>query len=320
MTPYQIKIQRRRTLVSIGIALLLHLLLIGAYLIYEYLFVEDLAEFSGPVLVKLGEPEGEDLPVLPDPEAPEEIPEESVEPVPPPPAETVDVPAEAVSPAAPSEPSPEGNLPARPVSDATESADPADQPVEQPAAEETPVRPQPEIPAEPEPVIIKGEDGGNSYEYQFAAEEGLVRRSLSAEISLYMPLPRIVPDAVYQKIEGDSPYEGTSLQDLFRRYYGNVNDEWFYEVEPFTDDLRSLWVALRDAGYDHENADYKASGLNDVVITFTISEFAELLDAKILQSSSKPEVDEAVLEGFKAASFSNASGREIKGRFTYRFY
>lgn len=320
MTPYQLKIQNRRTLVSIGVALLLHLLLFGAYLIYEYLFVEDLAEFSGPVLVKLGEPEGEDIPVLPDPDPPEEIPEQNAEPVPPPPAERVDAPAETPSPTAPSEPSPEGILPARPVSDAVESADPADKPVEQPAVEEAPVRPRPETPVEPEPVIIKGEDGGNSYEYQFAAEEGLVRRSLSAEISLYMPLPRIVSDAVYRRITGESPYEGTSLQDLFRRYYGNVNDEWFYEAEPFTDDLRSLWVALIDAGYDHENADYKASGLNDVVITFTISENAELLDARVQKSSSKPEVDEAVLEGFKAASFSNASGREIKGRFTYRFH
>ncbi len=321
MTPYQLKVQNRRTLVSIGLALLIHLLLIGAYLVYDYLFVEDLAEFSGPVLVKLGEPEGQDIPVLPDPEIPEEIPEDRSDPVPPPPAESVESPAEAVSPAAPSRPSPEGSLPVQPDSESTESTESAaEKSVEPSVAEDVPVRPQPETPAEPQPVIIEGEDGGNSYEYQFAAEEGLVKRSLSAAIYLYMPLPRIVPDSVYQSIKGESPYEGTSLQDLFRRYYSHVGSEWFYEAEPFTDDIRSLWVALSDAGYDLEKADYKEAGLNDVVITFTISENAMLLDARIQKSSSKPEVDEAVLQGFKAASFSNASGREIKGRFTYRFH
>ena len=321
MTPYQLKIQKRRTLASIGVAVLLHLLLTGAYLIYEYLFVEDIAEFSGPVLVKLGEPEGEDIPVLPDAELPEDIPEEPVEPVPPPPEDAVESPAEAVTPAAPSEPSPDGSLPAQPASESVDSAEPADESSEQAAAEEVPVRPQPEESAEPQPVIIKGEEGGNSYEYQFAAEEGLVRRSLSAEIYLFMPLPREVSEDVYRRMSGDSYRTGLSRQDLFRQSYINLNGTWIYQNEPFPGDITALWDYLIKAGYDYENADYKSSGtLQDVVISFTLSKDAELLEAEVQKSSGDSRVDGAVLEGFQAASFSNASGREIKGRFTYRFH
>ncbi len=66
MTPYQRKQQRRRELLSLCAALLLHLLLIGGVLLYHMLFAKDISDFSGPVLVKLGRPEGEDLPLLPD--------------------------------------------------------------------------------------------------------------------------------------------------------------------------------------------------------------------------------------------------------------
>ena len=321
MTPYQQKIQRRRTLASIGVALLLHLLLVGAYLLYEFFFVEDLTEFSGPVLVKLGEPEGEDIPVLPDPEIPETVPEEPVDPVPPAPEETVE-PSEAnPSPVPEQTPSEEGQLTPVDQTERVETSESVEKPEDAPAAEEHPVRPQPEVPEEPQPVIIKGEEGGNSYEYQFAAEEGLVRRSLSAEIYLFMPLPREVSSDIYDRMTGDSYRTGLSRQALFRQSYMNLNGTWVYDSEPFPGDITALWDYLIKAGYDYKNADYKSSGtLRDVVISFTLSESADLLKAEIQQSSGDLRVDNAVLEGFQVAVFSNASGKEIKGRFTYRFH
>ena len=318
MTPYQLKLQNRRTLISMAAALLFHLLLVGGFFLYDYFFVEDLAEFSGPVLVKLGEPEGEDIPVLPEPEPPEAAPEEPPVPVSPPPVEELAAREPAV-PAASVESSPEGTLPAdQPTVDDAVDETPSEEPA---AAEEAPARPQPETPSEPVPVIIKGEEGGNSYEFQYLGEEGLVSRSLSAEIYLYMPLPREVSMDVYNRMTGESYRTGMSRQKLFEQSYGNLNGIWIYENNPLPGDVTALWDYLIKAGYDYKNADYKSTGtLQDVVISFTLSENAELLDAKVQKSSGDIRVDDAVLEGFRAASFSNASGRKINGRFTYRFY
>ncbi len=59
--------------------------------------------------------------------------------------------------------------------------------------------------------------------------------------------------------------------------------------------------------------------LNPVVIGFSITKDRQLRGVEILQSSGDPEIDAAVLYGFKRASFWNKSGDTIQGRFVYRF-
>lgn len=314
MTPYQQKKQNRRTLISFLAAFLFHLLIMGGILLYDYLFVEELNEFSGPVLVKLGEPEGEDIPVLPEEDAPvNDVPEDSSTP-----SQASDIPDSPSD--APSVPEPE------PVSDdverpATEEALETVQSdnTEDSSPEESPVAVQPEKPAEPQVQIVSGEEAGNSWEYQYNSD-GNVGRSLGAEIYLYMPLPQFITMDLFGQVEGDSYSPGTSRQDFILKYYKNFNEELSLQYEPVTDDVRALWDYLIDAGYDYQNADYKTDGyLRPVILSFSISPQGELMNVEIQKSSGNSDVDQSVVEGFQNAAFYNSEDREINGRFTYRF-
>jgi TonB family protein len=312
MTPYQLKKQNRRTLISFLAALLFHFLIIGAVLIYDHLFVEELNEFSGPVLVKLGEPEGEDIPVLPEDDASEkDVSEESSTP-----SEASDIPDTPSD--VPSVPEPvsvdsERPAPAEPVNP-VENDNIQDSP-----PEESPVEAQPEIQAEPKVQLVSGEEAGNSWEYQYDSG-GRVGRSLGTEIYLYMPLPKFISMDLFNQMEGDSYSPGTSRQDFILKYYVNLNEELALQYEPVTDDVRAVWDYLIDAGYDYQNADYKSDGfLRPVILSFSISPEGDLLNVEVQKSSGNSDVDQAVVEGFENAAFYNSVDREINGRFTYRF-
>jgi len=317
MTPYQIKKQKRRTLISVLSAILLHFLIIGGFLIYDCFFVEDLSEFSGPVLVKLGEPAGEDIPVLPE-KKPETLPDQPLS-TPAPPSPPVESPSEASVPAVQPEVKQETPvLPAKPVDSPQETSTASSVP-----QESAPVTPAPVVPSEPKTVEVKGDEAGNSTEYQFNAEEGVIKRSLGAAIYLYMPLPKVLSGSLMNSIQGDSYNPNLTRQDIIKKYYREINGDYFYDsnTSPPTDDVTAIWSYLIKAGYDFKKADYKSSGfdLRPVVISFTISGDGTLLNVEPQSSSGNSDVDKAVLEGFKEASFSNTSGRNIKGRFTYRF-
>ncbi|MDC7234362.1 MAG: hypothetical protein PQJ58_14105 [Spirochaetales bacterium] len=317
MTPYQQKKQNRRTLISFLAAFLFHILVAGGILLYDLLFVEDLSDYAGPVLVKLGEPEGEDIPVLPE-EDPAETPEPR-ETVPSPPSDRIDQAQES-----PAEPLPE------PVSDTAELPAPVEEPVpSEPAtpsaassdtdAVDSPPEPEPQ-PVKPEPKIVKGTEGGNSWEERYNSG-GRVGRSLGADISLYMPLPEFVPSDVIDGLQGDSHVVGLSRKDFVLRYYALFNREYKLEAEASSDDRRSLWSYLINAGYNYKEADYKYGGfLEPVILEFTIpAGGGEVEDIRISQSSRNPVVDQAVLEGFRNATFYNSEDRPVSGRFTYRF-
>jgi len=73
-------------------------------------------------------------------------------------------------------------------------------------------------------------------------------------------------------------------------------------------------------GYNAEKADYKAGRtLNPVVIGFTVTKSNQLRGVELLQSSGDPDIDAAVIYGFKRAAFWNKTGETIQGRFVYRF-
>ncbi len=316
MTEYQLKRQKKRTLISFLAAFLLHLLIFGGVLIYGLLFVEDIGDYSGPVLVKLGEPEGEDLPVMPD-DSPvqEEVPDEPAPPVEETQPEAV-LPDTPVTEEAPVMPQPEADSP-----EAVLPAETAPAETEQTSTpEQDSVPAEPAVPAEPEvQTKIEGDPAGNSTVSEFFTS-GRVGRTLGAAIYLYMPLPPFIGEDLFNRVQGMSYSPEISRQQLIQRYYSPVNREYVLQEAPPVDDLRAIWSYLIDAGYDYANADYKAGGyLRPVIITFSLSPEAELLNLKISQSSGNAEVDNAVLEGFQEASFYNSTDKEINGRFTYRF-
>jgi hypothetical protein len=46
---------------------------------------------------------------------------------------------------------------------------------------------------------------------------------------------------------------------------------------------------------------------------------ADLVDVRLVSSSGSSEIDEAVVYGFRQASFFNKTGNAVSGRFVYGF-
>ena len=310
MTPYQIAWQKKRTRNSFLAAFLLHLLIFSGIILYGLLFRVNLDEFSGPVLIKLGEPEGVDLPLPPElaeilePEKePQQERTDAVEEAPV--VEDTSVPEEVPA-----------VLPE--IREQRDQVLPAEAPEPSPV---TPVAPERTVEEsrEPEPVVIKGSDAGNAYEFQYSAENGQVGRSLGVDISRYMPLPNPISFEQFNRISGESYLIGVSRQKIVLRYYKEFNNLYYMEKKPPFSDVTAIWEYLIDAGYDYIHADYKKDFLRPVVLEFELSPESELLDVSIKSSSGDLEIDQAVKEGFINASFRNSADRKIKGRFTYSF-
>ena len=146
-----------------------------------------------------------------------------------------------------------------------------------------------------------------------------------------MPLPEKLPDSLYQMITSSGGIVETLAERraLFAMVYKKVDDQTWRLLESKKSDFSirpQIWAMLEDAGYDVENAEYKQDRiLRPVVIVFKVSKYDDakkrvvLEDFSIQWSSGYPEVDDAVLYGFRQAVFSNSSEKSVTGRFTYRF-
>ena len=165
---------------------------------------------------------------------------------------------------------------------------------------------------------VVGNEKGNSLETVLGVGAGKSGRSLYVPIYLYMPLPKKVSDNVALRV---SPIR----RDLFLRTYKRINEEWVLSREVPVADRDELWLALEEGGYDVAHADYKASGnLQPVTLSFVVTPSSpgsppSLEAVSLTSSSGDPAVDEAVLYGFKRASFFNATDGTISGTFIYSF-
>jgi outer membrane biosynthesis protein TonB len=182
------------------------------------------------------------------------------------------------------------------------------------------------------PVSLKGSEEGNSFETNFDTGSGKIGRSLYVPIYLYMPLPKNLDKGLYDAM----PASKTGLESAEIRK-ARLRDLYDFKGTLLTlkSDLPlgqrpSVWVMLQDAGYLPSKADYKSGRvLKPVVIEFSVGapvidpqtnrETTPLLSATVVTSSGYPEIDEAVLFGFKQAGFRNDSKGTVKGRFTYNF-
>jgi hypothetical protein len=272
--------------------------------------IAELDDYSGPVIVRLGSPEGIDAP------KPVERPVPATPPARPEPPEPVT--AKPQQPPTPPPPKAAAKPTAKPVPvTPAATAAPATQP---PVATPTP----------PAPVVIKGSESGNSYDMTIDAGSGRAGRSLYIPINLFMPLPFELPANFVDSIPDLAGLPGTAEQrkQIFKNFYV-LNDKGRWQLkkneQPKYDARPELWTMLEDAGYDLRNAEYKiGKSLRPVVILFKISaadsQGRPTLEEVHLEVSSKyGDIDEAVLYGFKKAEFSNSGAKSIMGRFTYRF-
>ncbi|MBN1242648.1 MAG: hypothetical protein JXA15_08080 [Spirochaetales bacterium] len=319
---------RRRYAVSWLSSALFYILAATLLVLFGVLRVDQVSEYSGPVRIRIGSAEGLEAEPRPleSPDSTEPAPD--VEALPPEKVESAPAPVETAG--AP------GTWPASASAPSTARAEPKPEPARTaPAAPPvaSPVVPQ----TPPAPPVIKGSEVGNSYETTFEASSGTISRSIYEPVWLYMPLPENIDEFIYRGIEArkdrypDEAERAKATAELkreFERWYSHSLKypyPWYSKGEvPLTERPR-LWLMLQAAGLDFfKEADYRLRpGLKPVELSFRLTSAGSgnprLEEVHLVKSSGYPDIDDAVLYGFKQASFSNSADRSVSGRFIYRF-
>ncbi len=177
------------------------------------------------------------------------------------------------------------------------------------------------------PISVKGSENGNAYETNFESGSGRIGRGLYVPIFLFMPLPFSVDDSVYAKIPAGSGGLRTAEQrrTAFRSAYELKSGVWRLKAQPGLEARPELWKTLEDSGYPIARAEYKSGRtLSPVVLSFRVSAAAKgkmptLESVEVVSSSGSPDIDAAVVYGFRQAAFYNDGSSSVTGRFTYRF-
>ncbi|MBI9098864.1 MAG: hypothetical protein JEY91_10335 [Spirochaetaceae bacterium] len=326
-----IKEQRKRDLAAISIALLIHLLILGAFFLSGLIFFNDVEEYRGPVLVKLGRADAPDEVTDTMPKVPESTEEEQSNTVEESPESTDEVktgnPQETIKP----DESKNENAVEMPVSEEeTGDRGKSETSSEESQTESSTVNEETSTTEAEEPVTVtKGSEEGNAWETTYEASPGIVGRSFGDEIYQYMPIPQFVEKAVFDSIKDDPDLINRTAdkkRSILFRYYDLFGDEYLLkdQIQPQYDERPQIWSILAEGGYNLKDPEYKqvVPSLRPLIITFTVgigSEETFLNNVQVYKSSGNSEVDEAVIYGFQKAIFSNSSDTPVKGRFTYRF-
>jgi len=302
--------QRKRAAIAWSSALGVYVLAFAVAALLSLFAVEELADFSGPIVVRLGSPDGMD------------VPKPSMEPAPvqpaPAPATVLEAPESVPAP-----------VPVNTTAPALVPVKPASSTVPKPTPAVTAPVPQPVTPPAPVPVVLRGSESGNSYDMTFISGSGVVGRSLYVPIWLFMQVPNELPAALHDAIPDQPGLPGTaeSRKKVFTTWYKQAGGLWQLKGfrQPDYESRATLWIMLEDAGYDVKNAEYKNDKhLRPVTVLFKVSapgtDGKPTLEAVHIESGSGySTIDEDVLYGFRKAEFSNSGSSSISGRFTYRF-
>jgi hypothetical protein len=164
-------------------------------------------------------------------------------------------------------------------------------------------------------VTFRGSEMGNSLSTTFGASSGSAGRNIYVPIYLYMPLPSRIDAATYRNIQ---------TKETFRSYYQQSGADWTLKSQVPLSQRGEFWTMLEAAGYDASTADFKAGReLQPVTLEFAVGPQSknrvELVDLRLITSSGSSEVDEAVIYGFRQASFFNKTGNAVGGKFVYGF-
>ncbi|HET7839679.1 MAG TPA: hypothetical protein VFL04_07960, partial [Rectinemataceae bacterium] len=176
-------------------------------------------------------------------------------------------------------------------------------------------------------VTYHGTEMGNAIDTTFGGASGKVGRNLYAPVYMFMPPPQAISDEMYNRIpaQANGYYSAEERKRAFRDYYARTGDTWRLKKTVPLNQRNPLWEILQDAGYDPATADFKAGRqLKPVVLDFVIAPASpgkrpELVDLQLVSSSGYAEIDEAVMYGFRQATYFNNTGNAISGRFTYGF-
>lgn len=348
--------RRKRTLLSWTGSILLVAMLVGLAVWGGFALVIDVGEKGEALLVKLGNPEGEDLPlsvsavpdqamqavmsaqrtsalttveetratvepeILPQPApvtAPAKAPARVPAPAPPPSATPVPATKQETPEPVPATPAPQPAVPDRA---------PVPTPTPTPTAVPAPVPvPVPERPVVTEKVI-RGSEKGNASELILKPQGDKISQNAYWPVYLFMPLPEQIEASLLGRIRATDLYSIEERRSLVLQVYTQAGNGLILSADPGLAVRPALWEILEGAGYDVANADYKkGKALKPVVITFQLGipkgsgDTPALVDVKLEQSSGNGPVDEAVLYAFQRSSFANGTGKVAQGRYTYDF-
>jgi outer membrane biosynthesis protein TonB len=164
-------------------------------------------------------------------------------------------------------------------------------------------------------VTFRGSEMGSTLTTTFGASSGQVGRNIYVPIYMYMPLPAKVGDAIYRNIQA---------KETFQAHYRSSGSDWILSSQVPMAQRGEFWSMLEAAGFDASGADYKTGRkLQSVVLEFAVGPVSkskvELVDVRLASSSGSSEVDEAVIYGFRQASFFNKTGNAVSGKFIYGF-
>ncbi len=174
---------------------------------------------------------------------------------------------------------------------------------------------QPGVPGGTGSVTFRGSEMGSALATTFGASSGQVGRNIYVPINLYMPLPNKVGASIYQNIQ---------TKETFRTYYRQSGSDWVLRSQAPLSQRGDFWTMLEAAGYDPATADFRTERkLSPVVLEFTVGPITrnkvDLVDVRLTSTSNSSDVDEAVIYGFRQASFFNNTGKAISGKFVYSF-
>jgi outer membrane biosynthesis protein TonB len=297
---------RKRNAVSTIVCLSIYAFALFAIWLLGFSNIQDLSDYSGPIQIKIGSPEGVDesaflsgqqdaapLQELPPDEVQKDDAKPPVEdladdtisentiaveksPLPASPKPSASLKPSA-SPKASSSPkasaSPRPILSPKPsVQIVKASANPSASPVGSPTASPGSATGG-STQAKPGQAVVKGSEQGNSYETNFEEGASVVGRGLYVPIYLYLPLPYYVDTDIYNSIKASS--DGfTSAENRkaeFRKYYKVSEGDWRLKDTVPADDRPRLWILLSESGYKITEADYKAGKqLRPVVLQFQV--------------------------------------------------
>lgn len=190
-----------------------------------------------------------------------------------------------------------------------------------------------DAPKAPTEKVIRGVEKGNSSELVLKPQGDKISQSSWVPAYLYMPLPSRLETRLLLRVPSTKPQpDGKILNSAAERQatlltvYRRQGDVLVLDAQPPLGERPAYWSILEDAGYDLENAEYKTkSQLRTVVVLFKIgtpvanASYGPLSEVRIEQSSGDAGVDESVKFAFELSGFANGTGQVAQGRYTYDF-
>ena len=317
--------RQKRKLFSWSSSLALSLAVLGLVLWGGFPALLNVGEKGEAIAVKLGSPEGEDLPLsvsaLPDPamhavlaaqrnsalNTVEETRQTPPDPGPAPAPQVVKKTTQKATPATPTSKPETATTPTPPRPDTK----PADQTSDKPVITEK---------------VIRGSEKGNSSELVLKPQGEKISQNAYWPVYLFMPLPAHLEASLLAKIQSTNLDSVDERRSRLLQFYKKGADGLVLTSDPGLPDRPEFWAILESAGYDVANAEYKrGKDLKPVIVTFQLGIPASPTDNPPLgqvhleQSSVNGPVDDAVLYAFQKSTFANGTGQVAQGRYTYDF-